>query len=608
VNTTPLIERPFSFHPPEQQPTPRGNNPSAPGQRFLRIAEMGGLLILPILFYLICRPVFLLNHIGGLDSTFYSTTYSNLRDLVHRFGPAYYLVRFGLIFPGALFRSLLEPYAGALAFRYCMLLAGGIPVFCMAKRLAGSRFAWLAYLFVSTNPLFLRTLSDDNPELVAVPWTLAGFSLILWNPRPRWFLYMVLGGLFGLVFNANFFLISTWGLMLVPYLYLEKEHRTFPALLGRLGKDLTCFLIGFSLIELAGILVYYRMFGIWKIWEPTIAMVLSLARGGQRAWKVQGWDWLKTQYVVFLPVVLLVLHVLLRRLRPASRQANTAAIWLAFIYGFHVFYEFICGGNVLLFHLYAYFMVPSMLLLGVFILKEIHALLGGGWWSVAGLSNVLLAASLLLKFPAWASWGGGKPILWVYGLALGAVLIVATVRAVPVMRPLLLIVPVAMTVFALESTYRSIYQVDSLAVLSGPPFYRQLVKFTQWMPKKKYDSRNLTFWYSPDSTNSVLDTWQSSYLWSYSRVSNRGQGAALPPFHLTKDEEAKIHHAQLLGLLAERPEDLVTMKTILTEQGFSYRVEKARSFSCGQYEIWVELLGISPPSLKPAVAAQGGAR
>jgi hypothetical protein len=563
-----------------------------------RIAEVVGLLLIPIVFYILYRPAILVSHVGSLDPTFYSTAYHNLGDLLDRYGytSPYYLVRFGLIFPGAVFRAFLEPYAGALALRYCMLLLGCIPVFYLGKRLGGPALGWLGYLLVSTSPLLVRALSDDNPELVAVPYTLAGFALILWNPRPRWLFYGVLGMLFGLAVNSNFFLISTWGLMTLPYLYLAKEQRSFPELIWQVVTDLIVFLVGCGLIQLLGMTVYYFNYGIWKLWIPTIAEVRWLAAGGQKNWKVKGWDWVYTQYVVFLPIVLLLLYTLLRRLRPGTRAGNTAAIWLALVSGFHVFYEYGCGGNVLLFPLYTYFMIPSMLMLALFILKDVHELLGGNVRSACSLVALLLGATLLLKCPVWQTCTVAVRIGSVYIVALSALLAVLICSVAYGTRLLLLTVPLAITLFGVEPWYHAVYRTDT-ASSSGPQVYRQLVEFSRWMPKYRDDPRKLLFWYSPKSTNGILDTWESTYLWGYARLSNRGNGSPLPPFHLDREEETKLRKTESLGLLAETPADLQTMKAILTEKGIGFRVERARTFHCGRYTVHVELLGITgtPP-------------
>ncbi len=573
------------------------------GQR-ARVVELFLLLVLPLGLYGVYRPYFLLGHISGLDATYYATSYHNLGDMINRFGQPYYLVRFGLIFPGAFFCSFLEPYTAALALRYCMMLVASLPVFYMSRRLSGTSFAWLAYLFVVSSSLLIRCLSNDNPELVAVPYTLAGFSLMLWNPRPRWVLYLILGLLLGLSVNSNFYLIATWGLMTIPYLYLTKENRTLLPFLTQVGKDALWVLGGCCLAELFGMLIYYQAYGIWKLWVPTITMVRWLAQGGQKNWKIEGWEWVTNQYVVFLPVVLLVFHGLLRLLRPGSRAGTAAALWLALVYGFHVFYEFVCGGNVLLFHLYSFFMVPAILMLGVFILKDVYLLLGEGRATAAALGACLLGANLLLKYPGWT---GGKSILWVYGLSACAGLAILAIRNFPARRALLLLVPLAITLFGLESCYQNIYARTTPAAQSGPQVYRGIAEFVRWMPRYEDDCRRLNFWYSPASTSNILDTWQSSYLWSCTRICSANRATSLRPFDLSSEEEQRLRDTELLGLLAERPEDLATMKATLTQKGIPYRVERRRDFVCGRFHIYVELLGVGPLPEEEVDGVAGGA-
>ena len=132
-----------------------------------RWLEVLFLLVLPLLtFWLFnLNPM---NQSGTLDPWVYTGYINNTEELLKRFELPYYAVRFGLILPGRFFTWALGSEPGYFAFRYVLVLLGGIPLYILAKRKFSPPVSILTYCALVFSPWFQRTLLWDHPDACGV--------------------------------------------------------------------------------------------------------------------------------------------------------------------------------------------------------------------------------------------------------------------------------------------------------------------------------------------------------------------------------------------------------------------------------------------------------
>ena len=145
---------------------------------------------------------------GEIDPWVYAGYIHNFEDLIARYGLTYYSVRFGLIFPHLVLAKAFGPFAGYLAFCYLLYLLAGIPFYLLFRKRYSVEAAIFAYALLVSSVWFARTVLWTHPDAAAVPYMLAGASLILLDPVRRAPACFAVGILFALAANCNIFALS----------------------------------------------------------------------------------------------------------------------------------------------------------------------------------------------------------------------------------------------------------------------------------------------------------------------------------------------------------------------------------------------------------------
>ena len=154
--------------------------------------EAALLLLLPVALFFAYR-VSPMNQVGFVDPWVYWGYIHNFEDLHARYGPTYYSVRFGLIFPSWLLQAVLSPIPGYYAFCYAMYLVAGVPLYLLVRcrysvAAAVSAYTlmvtslWLArsILWTATPPRVSRRTCSPRPEFSCSSTQAIAFASISW--------------------------------------------------------------------------------------------------------------------------------------------------------------------------------------------------------------------------------------------------------------------------------------------------------------------------------------------------------------------------------------------------------------------------------------------
>ena len=497
-------------------------------------------MLLPVALFFAYRvsPV---NQVGFLDPWLYAGYINNFGDLVARYGLTYYSVRFGLIFPHLLLAKLLGPYPGYLAFCYLLYLLAGVPVYLLFRKRYSIEAAVLAYALLVSSAWFARTVLWTHPDAAAVPYTLAGVSLLLLDPVRRAPACFAAGLLFGLAANCNLFAVSIAGLSGAAYLILHAG-----ALGRRLAGDIACMLGGFAAAFAMGAIGYLSCCGTPDFIRPTWEMVVWSFSGAAEVYRVPYPVLFRTFFYIYLPLLLAAALALSARTGPTPNRVYLAAAgyFLAALW-YAAWLQFTSRVLILdLFYYYAYLFPPFFLCCAMIAVRLGNE--GGPrrllWIATAVLLLPLLHAHAVLDFTSLTLWES----LAISGIILAAIAAGRQSAAISLIGALS---------FAAAFNLQWNVTFDRRANIPDPRFYdvwgtsnrtagsayRIAVRLLDWLPKFRDDGREILFWYT--NSDRLMNSLQSTYLWGYSRLQLTDMATSGLP-ELTPHDVQKLRTAQ----------------------------------------------------------------
>ncbi|MFM9881762.1 MAG: hypothetical protein ACKVQT_01950, partial [Burkholderiales bacterium] len=580
--------------------------PSGASNRFVkrRFVEWGFVLALPPVLFILYRAVPIIQN-GQIDAYVYTGYLNNFEDLFARFGLTYYSVRFGFILPGMALSKVLGPVAGYFAFVYLLYLIAGVPLYCaFRKHFSTDRAAIALSVFVSSVWL-ARAQLWQYVDGATVSYVVAALSLILLDPqRKRFLAYILVGVLFSLAVNANFFAGALVALAVLPYLVVN-----FGRLRDTVSRDLIASSTGFLGVFAAGTLFYWTTIGEWNLLGPTIQMVTWGMRGGGNAYRATSWEWILGAPWVFVPVF--VLLGFLATFRPKLIRNRLPTALLAYLLGSLAFFAWWQTVGVVL-ELFFYFsmLIPAVLLAATAVPVMASTIARLPWasnWAIVGIVN---ATPVVWQFAQGAAGHAAlTPVLILAGLALVAVFISTRIVRGAV---------AACALFALASHLLFVVVPNGRRTLETGPFfdlvyggstrneldvYRIAIKLIAALPKSRDDDRKLWFWYGSESemrswflrrNEPVLDSLHSTYLWAYSRLHEFETGRSMP--NLSSQEVGRLSGGEQsnLVLLGVKTEDLDLGTAALIREGITFRRRPDQELCSGNHCVIMRLLEIAP--------------
>ena len=570
----------------------------------MRIRVIGEIILLgtlPIALFLTIYQISPINQMGFLDPWLYTGYINNFGDLFQRYGLTYYSVRFGLIGPAMVLNKALGPINGYFAFCYVMVLVAGVPLYALFRKYFSIHAAIFAYATLTSSIWFARHVLWTHPDATAVPYLLAGVSIILLDPGRRRLCYLVVGALFSLAVNSNFFTIVVAGLSVVPYFIVNQGR-----LRQLLPSDAAFGLLGFVGVYFAAMLIYYAKLGVWKLYEPTFSMITWGFAGKGEIYRVKPDEWMFSTLYVYFPVFLGLCYLLVAcKWKPASRIASAIAAYAVSVVLFFSWWQFASHGLIIELPYYFCYLIPALM-------------------PLAALIPVMLTSGVSLDIGRHILWTGTVVALVIPLLVARANLnfafdSIAQFSLISAIAVLLLLFArrsiqsrlLAVTAYVIaintyffgyvaapndnrQSQYAFMFRDKYLP--GGFDLYKIAVQFMRSMPRFSDDRQKLLFWYSNVPKDAYLSSLQSIYLWGYSRLHsmNTKENPGLP---VLGNEELKIIDglgAAHLVLIGSSQGDVRAGLAALDQKKVKYHLSDPMSICSGQLCVFFAIAALAP--------------
>lgn len=567
------------------------------GSHIAIAAETTYVALLPVALFVAYRasPV---NQLGFLDPWMYSGLIHNFADLVDRYGLTYFSVRFGLLVPHLVFAEMLGPVPGYLATCYLLGLVAGIPLYVLFRKRYSVEAAVFAYAFLVSSVWLARTILWTHPDAAAVPYILAAVSLLLLDPTPRAPAYFGIGVLFALAANSNIFSITVSGLSASAYVILHAG-----TLRDRLPRDVMWMVAGFVTVFVVGSIGYFLCCGTPDFLRSTRHMIRWGFSGGGEVFRVPYSRIFGTFDYVFLPLVLgtaLALSAVV--VRGGERTFAAAAGYFSAVVAFVAWWQFVFQGVFLELFYYFSFLLPPFLLCAALIVVRLSNAAGaeaGRKWLLA--TTLAVVSAPLLHVYGMLDFSGitRQSYLVINGIALGTM---AAGRWVPIALPVgALLFAVAMHTHwnsrdpaqshASGSPYYRVWDTKSDTELEA---YRLAIKVVNAIPKVRDDGKPVWFWYS--SSDLLMNSLQSTYLWAYSRLeSGDNSTAGMPHPSSTALTRLAVTGEPWLALIDRSMDKIEAGKRALRESGFVLNNVRHSTLCSGSLCIELALATVTSP-------------
>jgi hypothetical protein len=559
--------------------------------------------------YIVALPfaLFFLSHIspinqaGYLDPYLYTGYINNFGDLFQRYGLTYYSVRFGLIGPALVLNKVLGPIAGYFAFCYAMVLVAGVPLYAVFRKYFSISAAVFAYSALISSAWFDRHVLWTHPDAAAVPYLLAGVSLMLLDLRPRKLWDFVIGALFSLAVNSNFFTIVVAGLTVVPYLIINRG-RLRQVLLG----DVVFGLLGFFGVYLAATLIYYAKLGIWKLHEPTLNMVAWGFAGNGDVYRVKPEQWVFSTLYAYFPIFLGMCYLLvIYRRKITSRIPHAIAGYALSVVLFFSWWQFASHGLIVELPYYFCYLIPALMPLAVVVPimlvseapKDNARLI---LWTATGVTlaiPILVARfKINFEFNSFAQFC----LLSVFAMFLllvarkGMLTRLFAIAAYIIALNMYFLGYVTTPFDLRQANYAFQFRTDSRK--AELDLYKITIEFMRSMPRFRDDHKKMLFWYSNAAENKFLSSVQSTYLWGYSRL--QAMDIRNPGMPVLGDAELKLidsldaGHLVLMGL---NQTDVQSGLAALDRKSVKYRLSNSKAICSGELCVHLAIVDLIPP-------------
>jgi hypothetical protein len=550
--------------------------------------EVTFLLLLPVAaFWLMNFKLIVQN--GSIDPYVYTGYIHNFQDLLERYGPTYYGVRFGHILPARMLVALFGAIPGYLLWRYLVVLAGSVPFYVLLRQRYDRPLAMTIVTVLVTSPFLARAVLWDYPSATAIPCLLGAVCLLQIEHRRRRLLDLAAGFLGAVAIHSNVFGIALLAAFAGAYgaVWLVSRRGA-----RALAERLAWFAIGPIVLTAAGWLYYWSVLNTWDIWSSTVFVVSFLLAGGAAEYRTSDPAWVLEDWAVLTPVFLSAAALLVSVGRRMSFHGMALGTGAACGAGLLYVHQFFLNGNTLEIVYYFSYALPSTFLL--------LALVVAGIWEGSSARVKTASASVLVVCAAgpWILYSFEWPLLPIVTferyllLASLAAALGGLTRALVSWRivPVLASAALGLLVFGGFADRNYARMVDSRL----HPQERELdvygvaVQFMRTVPALAERPGRIRFWYDIEPPNNPMQSIQSTYLWGYSKV--QGEERGLP--HLGEKELELLRDPELkwLALLAEKPEQPGLARAALTANGVRFQPSIEKVLTAGDYRLYVEIL------------------
>ncbi|HEY0421184.1 MAG TPA: hypothetical protein VGC80_16835, partial [Acetobacteraceae bacterium] len=330
--------------------------PPTVAERLAPVLPWLAVLLLPPAVLLAFRfpPVSMNNY---QDAFFYLGLAQRPADLIARFGPTYFSVRFGYLLPEAAFAALFKGLTGLVLLRYALTVMVGTLLYATLAPRGGRVAALFAFLFWLVCPITARLTLGTYVDLTVVTFAMAGILVLLRRADGPTTGDAVLGGaLFGLAIHSNFFAFSILAALLPAYaiLYFGRAAGFHLRILGGI-------VAGIALTTAAGFLFYRVAFGVPNLFAPTLDTIRQLLFGDLNIYASHDVSWMARDLNIYAPVPIFAAWIACHDGR-RDRFTTALAVVLPVQYALCLVFDGFFSGYSLKYYWYFSYLLPGMTL------------------------------------------------------------------------------------------------------------------------------------------------------------------------------------------------------------------------------------------------------
>lgn len=569
---------------------------SAQRGRLIGVAALGSVLgIAALSYWWTGAPLY--NPSGTVDPWLYTALFVNFDEIYDHFGTTYYASRLPWIVPGRFLHDVL-PVDAAYWVLHGLTFCGGVAaLFVLVRRYLGVAAGVVGAVTLALTPMYWNAQYWDYIDGVTLTYLLAGlcFGLPLASGPRRAASLAAAGVFFAAAVTTNLFVALVAVIYPIAYVFVQPTTGLRQRFVLAL-QDMVALCVGAAALVAALGFYARENGGPFLFFEPQLDVIRSGVVG---AYKLPGYEWLRSEPRLLVPVFLVVVAaplLALGRSLPPFRFAAGATAGLAFLTTVIYGWEFFAGGSVLEYTYYFSYFAISIALTMASVAALAVSLIRSHWAANAGVvaaTTIAAVVSLGLIFhnerEEWTGRSGMRIAVAVMGVAalmmVGAVVIrrtrVGTVAAVIAAGAV-----AAGSHFAINSSTGTF--VSSFTAPNNRNLYHAALDQVAFVKRSTTRDGSLpTFWYSA-TKHPEFASIQSMYYFGYTYLD-----LDLPKVTKGMRERLNLTQPQTIVMLCESP-DCAGAPTALRRAGYSYERDKARLISRGQVRLWAVLLRRTP--------------
>jgi hypothetical protein len=569
---------------------------SSQHRRLVGVAALGSVLGIAALSYWWTRAP-LYNPTGTIDPWLYTALFVNFDQVYAHFGTTYYASRLPWILPGRFLYGVL-PVDTAYWVLHGLAFFGGVAaLFFLVRRYLGIAPAVVGAVTLALTPMYWNAQYWDYPDGVTLTYLLAGlcFGLPLASGRRRTASLASAGVFFAAAVTTNLFVALVAVIYPVAYVFVQPatglRQRVVLALKDGValfvGAAALVFALGFYARENGGPFLFF---------EPQVDVIRS---GVVAAYKVPGYEWLRSEPRLLVPVFLVAVAAPLlavgRRL-PPFRFAAGATAGLAFLTAVIYVWEFFAGGSVLEYTYYFSYFAISIALTMASVAALAISLARSHWAAEAGVAvgtTIAAVISLGLIFhnerDDWTGRSGMRISVAVMGTAALMMAVAVVIRRTPASAVAAVVATGAVAVaahFGINSSTGTF--VASSTAPNNRDLYHAALDQVAFVKRSTSREDSLpSFWYAA-AKHPDFASIQSMYYFGYTYLD-----LELPKVTPAMRQRLDFSQPQTIVMLCETRACSGALRA-LRRAGYPYAQGSARLISRGHVRLWAVLLRRTP--------------
>ena len=560
--------------------------------RLVDLAVLGSVLGIAALSYWWTRAP-LYNPPPTIDPWLYTALFVNFDQVYPPFSETYYAARLPWVVPGRILYSALSLDAAYWVLHGLAFCGGVAAVFFLVRRYLGLAAAVVGAATLALSPLYWNAQYWDYVDGVSLTYALGGlcFGLPLATGRVRAASLFAAGVCFAAAVTTNPFVTLIGLTYPIKYAILQPatglRQRAALALI-----DLVALLFGVAALVIS--LGFYARShgGPFRYYAPQLDYIRGSPVGDP---KVDGYEWLRNEPKLLVPIFLLILAVPLlaygRRL-PPFRFAAAAVGGLAFLTAVIYAWEFFAGGIALQTSYYFSYFAGSIALTVASLAALAVSLAGAGRLANVGVafaSTVAAVIALGLIFESeraeWTASAGARISIWLMAAAAAAILLALVTRRTRG-GGVACVVAIGAVAFAshfavnsssqtfqwsaTQPDNRSVYH----AAVDNVAFVNEVIPRGEPMPR---------FWYAAANRPDFIGM-QSMYFYAFTAI-----GYQLPQVGSDVRQRLDVWKPRSIVLLCET-RNCRGATAALRRVGYPYREVEAERISHGRISLWTLLV------------------